>query len=138
MHELITQEEFVSTYITPFSGVEYFYSYRLGYIAWRRGTGDNIELLHIRSFQPGKGYGRFLFYTMLRRLKADPPYHSVFGFTRVGNAEARAFYGALGFNLSVVDGLYAEGQAVLFWQQYTKLTELFDAYYLRSSARPSS
>jgi len=92
-----------------------------GFIAWRRGTGDNVELLHIKTSEKGRGYGRSLIYQMLDSLQEDPPYYSVFGFTRSSNQSAQAFYGALGFNLQQVDGLYTEGSAVLFWQSYTKL-----------------
>lgn len=119
------KSDFLGRYVTPFEGVSYIYKEDKGYIVWRLGTGDNVELLHIRTFKKGLGYGRQLFYGMLNGVKT---YYSVFGFTRVGNQEAHAFYGALGFNLQTVSGLYQEGSAILFWQSYEKLLEARSEY----------
>jgi ribosomal protein S18 acetylase RimI-like enzyme len=121
-------EDFYDEYIEPFHTPTYVYDYT-GWIVWRVGTGLNVELLHIRTHKKRRGYGRRLFYKMLDRLTAKPPYHSVFGFTRVSNAEAKAFYGALGFNLVEINGLYQHGHAVLFWQEFNKLCEQRDAYF---------
>lgn len=128
MHEPLTRAEFIARYVVPFKGLEHVYQDGAGFIAWRRGTGDNVELLHIRTFESGKGHGRRLFYQMLDRLADRPPYYSIFGFTRVSNAEAQAFYGTLGFYLQAVEGLYAEGTAVMFWQSYIRLTEKRDRH----------
>lgn len=102
--------------------------YSAGYIIWRVGTGENVELLHIKTVDKGKGWGRSLFYQMLIRLQTDPPYYSIFGFTRTSNEEAQAFYGALGFNLQPIEGLYKDGTAVMFWQSYEKLVEEMNTY----------
>lgn len=99
-----------------------------GVIVWRYGTGRNVELLEIHTNERGKGYGRQLVYRMLDRLKFDPPYHSVFGFTRVSNEEARAFYAALGFRLHEVPGVYADGRAVLFEAPYADLVKEMERY----------
>lgn len=99
-----------------------------GYVTWRRGTGGNVELFNIKTRDRGKGYGRQLVYAMLDALKADPPYHSVFGFTRVSNEEARAFYAALGFRLHEVPGVYADGRAVLFEAPYADLVKEMERY----------
>ena len=112
---------FLRNCINPFKEIEHEYVENRGYIVWRRGTGDNVELLHIRTFKKGEGHGRKLFYKMLDRLSKRPPYHSVFGFTHVGNSEARLFYGALGFWLRPVVGIYQEGSAILFCQSYKTL-----------------
>jgi len=100
----------------------------LGEIVWRYGTGANVELLEIHAVPRGKGYGRALVYTMLVTLRDDPPYHSVFGFTRVSNEEARAFYAALGFRLHEVPGVYADGRAVLFEAPYADLVREMERY----------
>lgn len=99
-----------------------------GYIVWRRGTGGNVELLHIRTYEKGKGSGRQLVYRMLVRLRVDKPYHSVFGFTRVANDEAKAFYAALGFSLTEVPGIYADRRAVLFFAPYDDLVKRMEEY----------
>ncbi len=99
-----------------------------GDIVWRPGTGGNAELLYIHTTEHGKGYGRALVYMMLDDLKSDPPYHSVFGFTRVSNEEARAFYAALGFRLHEVPGVYADGRAVLFEAPYADLVKEMERY----------
>lgn len=110
----------LATAAWPFERVE-FYEAAHGYIVWRLGTGGNVELLHIKAEPRGRGHGRRLFYQMLERLRESPPYHSIYGFTRVSNEEARAFYGALGFCLQEVAGVYADGRAVLFWAPYEVL-----------------
>lgn len=115
--------EFSNRCLTPFGKTPHIFIANKGYIVWRLGTGNNTELLHIRTFEKGRGYGRKLFYEMLDWLKKEPPYYSVFGFTRVGNTEARKFYGTLGFKLQLVEGLYRDGMAIMFWQSYEKLLE---------------
>jgi ribosomal protein S18 acetylase RimI-like enzyme len=89
-----------------------------GYVVWRRGTGGNVELLHLRAAQ---GHGRRLLRRMLDGLASDPPYCTVFGFTRVGNVTAQGFYKAMGFTLTQVAGVYADGSAVVFSQTFEKL-----------------
>ena len=95
-----------------------------GYISWRWGTGDNVELTHLRSAEPGNGQGRKLLRSMLAALKNDPPYCTVFGFTRTCNKVAQAFYQDMGFVLSPVEGVYADGDAVLFSANYVDLCRL--------------
>ncbi len=96
-----------------------------GYIVWRRGTGDNVELLHIRATRSGMGV--HLLRGMLYALRHDPPYGgegTVFGFTREGNMKARHWYRDMGFTLTDVEGVYAEGFAVLFSATYKTLVEI--------------
>jgi len=113
----LSLEEFKEKYITPFGRLGYIFDDR-GYIVWREGTGNNIELLHIGVFEKRKGYGRQLVKEMLERLEENPPYFSVFGFTRTSNKIAHSFYKTLGFNLVPLAGLYKDGSAVMFWQDY--------------------
>lgn len=110
-------------YIKPYIGI-HLIEHANGYIAWRRGTGDNVELLHLRTFSPGKGTGRELVTAMLRKLLERPPYATVFGFTRTVNKASQEFYKALGFELTEVKGVYADGTAVLFSQTFKTLLEL--------------
>lgn len=109
--------------IQPFTKVESI-QYENGYIVWRRATGDNVELLHLRTFSPGKGTGRELVKAMLHKLLENPPYATVFGFTRSVNESAQSFYKALGFELSEVKGVYDDGTAVLFSQRFKTLLEI--------------
>lgn len=92
-----------------------------GYIVWRYGTGLNVELLHLKVSKPGHGTATKLLQDMLRRLKQDPPWATVFGFTRVNNESAQGFYSWAGFDLSVVKGVYADGEAMLFSARYDDL-----------------
>lgn len=107
--------------IAPY-GIPYSASLPNGYIVWRKGTGDNYELLHIRTYVKGKGTGRELLRLMLLSLRKNPPYATVFGFTRVSN-ESKGWYEAMGFDMTVVKGVYAEGSAIVFSQTYDKLME---------------
>jgi GNAT superfamily N-acetyltransferase len=95
-----------------------------GVIGWRWGTGDNVELTHLRATQNRNGHGRRLLVGMLLALRAEPPYCTVFGFTRTGNLVAQEFYRAMGFTLTPVAGVYADGAAVLFSARYDDLCRL--------------
>jgi hypothetical protein len=79
-------------------------SYRLlpdgSYIVWRVGTGENVELLHLKVVNQNEGTGTALFKMMLEALRENPPYHTVFGFTRGYNSVAMEFYLAMGFDLT--------------------------------------
>ena len=93
-----------------------------GFIGWRWGTGDNVELVDLQvNGAPRTGGGRRLLTEMLRALKASPPYATVFGFTRSPNLDAQRFYAAMGFALSTVVGVYADGSAVVFSARYSDL-----------------
>jgi ribosomal protein S18 acetylase RimI-like enzyme len=85
-----------------------------GYIVWRVGTGDNIEILHISACIEGKGYGRELVRCMCERLKEtkSEPYFSVFGFTKANNDNAIKFYIGLGFMVKPVTSIYKDGASV--------------------------
>lgn len=112
----------VSTLVNPFVEVNYYEGVE-GYIVWRRGTGGNVELLHIRSSRLREGYGTRLIKEMVRRLRSDPPYKTIFGFTRTANRDAHQFYASLGFDLSPVRGVYADGDAVVFSRDYDALVK---------------
>lgn len=92
-----------------------------GYIVWRMGTGNNTELLHIKVKEPGNGGGSRLLKLMLLQLQQNPPYATVFGFTRAGNLAAHFFYEQMGFTLSPVQGVYDEGAAVVFAARFDDL-----------------
>ncbi len=108
-------------HIEPYQRLGYVHS-EDGYIVWRTGTGGNAELLHLRSQRPGGG--QRLLVRMLEALTADPPYATVFGFTRAGNTEAQEFYRKAGFTLTRVTGVYADGEAIVFSRPYAELLAL--------------
>jgi hypothetical protein len=110
----------LSKYVEPYTRIETRETPD-GYIVWRLGTGENIELLHLKSFKDGGGFR--LVRLMLNELLKTPPYSSVFGFTRIVNTEAHRFYEKCGFTLSMVDGIYADGRAVVFSAKFEKLCE---------------
>ena len=109
--------------LKPYIGV-HLIEHENGYVVWRTGTGNNTELLHIKTFISGKGTGSELVKAMLIKLKENPPYATVFGFTRTVNQASQDFYKALGFELSEVKGVYEDGTAIVFSQLFTKLLEL--------------
>lgn len=93
-----------------------------GFIGWRWGTGDNVELVDLQvTGVPRTGGGRRLLVEMLRVLKDDPPYCTVFGFTRTSNLDAHQFYRAMGFDMTLVLGVYADGDAWVFSARYADL-----------------
>ncbi len=118
--------EFKDQYVLPYSKPRYFIDGRRGFIVWRMGTGMNVELLHIRANEQRQGYGRQLFYHMLESLvveKVMTPYYSVFGFTRVSNHRSKEFYKSMGFSLQSIQGLYYDGEAIMFWQEFPILLQ---------------
>ena len=114
--------DFIDRYISPFENLSWVYDEDMGFIVWRMGTGNNTELLHIKTFEKRQGNGKKLFIKMLAKLTDSPPYYSIFGFTRSNNIEAHNFYKALGFNINKVDGLYSDGECRIFWAEFNKLT----------------
>lgn len=131
----LSHKQVKDKYITPFGNPHYFYSRDNGFIAWRMGTGLNIELLHIRAWELRKGSGRKLLYHMLNRLGTEPdmrPYHSVYGFTLVTNERAIEFYESMGFDIQHLyntPGIYKDAEStVLFSQRFTTLLETMQAY----------
>lgn len=117
-------EEFKDKYIKPFDGLEYIFVEDVGYVVWRRGTGGNVELLHIRAFTTGRGDGSRLVKMMLKKLKENPPYFSIFGFLLDSNVPMKKVYSRMGFNLiEGLDGPYKHGKACLMWQSFDVLCE---------------
>lgn len=128
-------DDFMKDYLKPFNGCKYFYDSERGFIVWRTGTGLNVELLHVRAFRLRQGFGRVLVHHMLDCLNLEgPPYYSVYGFTRVSNERAIEFYHALGFQTQHVVGLYKDGEAVMFWQDFDVLMEAMDEDRVRREA----
>lgn len=93
-----------------------------GTIHWRAGSGGNVELLYlrIRDNCQRQGHGTELLRTLVRSVN---PYATVYGFTRVSNTAAQAFYRKHGFSLTVVDGVYDDGHAVLFSARHSDLAK---------------
>lgn len=100
-----------------------------GLIAWRRGTGDNVEITYIRVDEKRTGSGTRLVRDMVYQLMSRPPFHTVYGFTRSTNFVAHDFYRSLGFTLSEVHGVYRDGKAIVFSVEYkelyNKIVEIF-------------
>lgn len=108
--------------VAPFEGVS-FYENENGYIAWRRGTGDNVELLHIRVYVTQKGHATKLLKEMVKQLSHHPPYHSVYVFVLANNHPALCAYDSWGFKLTRIEGLYKKGGTVIGTIPYTTLRD---------------
>ena len=119
----IPANETIEKYLDPYQQVDIACSPAGGFIVWRKGTGLNVELLHLKVTTEREGEGQALFLQMLRRLQAKPPYESIFGFTRVSNTAAQSFYLKMGFVLQTVLGVYADGEAILFTETYDRLKQ---------------
>lgn len=81
-----------------------------GYLAWKMGTGENIEIKFIEVSEKGKGYATELVREMLTHIE---PYHSVYVFRLAGNESAGHFYRKCGFEETTIKGLYGGDDAVL-------------------------
>ena len=114
----------IAKHVCPYEEVDYYEIEGEGYIVWRRGTGDNVEMLHLKAERTLEGIGSRLIKAMLVRLRLDrPPYETVYGFCRTNNFQAIGFYERLGFDISVVKGVYRDGDAVVFSAKYKDLCE---------------
>ena len=113
--------------IREYHPLEYIYDPSLGYLAWRLGTGDNLEFLFIEVAEKRKHYGTELYRQMVKRLEESGrrPYYSVFGFVLGGNDGARTFYSALGFQeVNLGRSVYKNDDTVLVWIPYEKLKKI--------------
>jgi len=97
--------------------IDYIY-WPEGYMVWRIGTGDNIEILFIEVSEKRKGMGTKLFKEFLKRIN---PYHSVFVFHLASRKDAEKFYKSVGFNKSIKCGIYKDDKTVLRWATYEEL-----------------
>jgi len=88
-----------------------------GFLAWRYGTADNIEIFDMLVKEKRKGYGTQLVRILLEELKETQP-QLLFGFTKKNNVVAQCFYSSLGFKLTS-----EMGDNLLFWQNYKNLYE---------------
>lgn len=116
-------EDFYSYYIEKYLPQYFMFFPGVGYIVWRFGTGENVELLHIRSFKTGHGFGQRFVKCMLRELKKTPPYYSVYGMTLASNLPAIKLYEKLGFITMECPFPYKEGNSVVFYQEFEILCQ---------------
>lgn len=119
MSDCLTWGEFLDKYHKPYRGLGHIFWPDKGFIVWRLGTGQNTELLHIRSFVPRQGYGKELLKEMLRQIN---PYYSVFGFG-LQSRSVEGFYQKMGFRIIPMPGP-TKDEGILFWQSFEKLRGL--------------
>lgn len=122
-NKAFTFDEFHGHYVEKYLPQYYMFFPNRGYIVWRLGTGENVELLHIRSFETGHGLGQRLVKAMLRELKKNPPFHSVFGMTLASNSPAVKMYQNAGFNIMECPFPYKGGNSVVFYQSFDVLCQ---------------
>ena len=122
----MNETDFLAKYVDGFKGVFHVFDARRGYIVWRRGTGGNFEILHLRAFQLRRGYATSLIRQMLEQLKHNPPYFSIFVFMLGENKNAQGAYEALGFKLQRVRGLYKTDDAFIGTASYEVLCERYE------------
>jgi GNAT superfamily N-acetyltransferase len=117
-------DDFWMKYIRKFEWIEYIYDER-GYLVWREGTGNNIEILHLRAFEEGKGNGPRLIKEMLAKLKMrHTPYYSVFGFILNDNIPVKKMYRKLGMIENAgIARLYKFGAACIVCQDFEILCQ---------------
>lgn len=114
-------QEFYNHYISLYLDQYFIFIPNVGYIVWRYGTGENVELLHIRSFETGKGTGPKLVKVMLRELQKKPPFFSIFGFMLASNEPVIKMYRKMGFNTMEIPAPYKGCSSVMICQSYDVL-----------------
>jgi GNAT superfamily N-acetyltransferase len=120
-------EEFEEKYLAPYKDLDYVFWPEKGFIVWRMSTGENAELLHVRTFVRGKGYSRELVGAMIQGLhEKRPPYFSVFGFALASRVDLKTVYPRLGFEISEdIPGPYKGGPSFMFYQSFEKLKKIY-------------
>lgn len=89
-----------------------FYSAETGYIVWREGTGNNLEILFIEG--AGKELCRIMVKEIIRQGKR--PYNSVFAFRLGSNEIADKFYRKVGFQcVELGKSVYRDDTTALMW-----------------------
>lgn len=116
-------EEFYGHYVKPYLDMDYIFVPEEGYVAWRRGTGENVEVLHIRAFKTGRGLGVLLAQAMIYELKKNPPYYSVFGFGLASNLPPQKVWKKVGFDIEITKAPYKGGPAFLVSQSFEILVK---------------
>ena len=115
----ISYKDFINKYVKKFQNIDFIYLPEKGFIVWRLGTGENVELLHIRTFIHKKGYARKLIKEMIKKLKKNPPYYSIFGFALSSRKNLKKIYQRLGFKVTPnISGPYKKGLSFLFYSNY--------------------
>lgn len=98
-------------------------------IAWRSGTGGNLEIVQLEVNKKREGLGREIVRRMVHGLIAGVqgplPYHSVYAFCLGSREDACAFYKNLGFTETLASlhpgGLYKDDCAHLYVIPWSKL-----------------
>jgi hypothetical protein len=122
----INYADFISKYIKKFENINFIYWPKKGFIVWRMGTGENIELLHIKTFIPKKGLAKELIREMIKKLEKTPPYYSIFGFGLSSRENLKDIYQKLGFNVTPdMPGPYKTSLSFLFYQNYENLKKKY-------------
>ena len=118
-------DQFFDHYVREYLPQYYLFFPNKGYIVWRLGTGENIELLHVRAFKTGQGLGPRIIKEMLREIKKSRvPYYSVWGLLLASNEPMIKTYQKMGFNLHECPGPYKHGPSIMMWQSFEKLCEI--------------
>lgn len=93
-----------------------------GYLVWRHGTGNTVEILHLEASARRLGYGRSLVRHLLSDLyDSGFDVSTVYGFTRERLVQAQVFYVGIGFNLISLKDYYGDGGSVMFRQKFVDL-----------------
>lgn len=121
VQEADLQENFYKKYIEQYTSCKFIFVPKIGYIVWRLGTGENIELLHIRTFSQGKGHGGWLIKSMIFDLKNSPPYYSIFGFSLASNVRAIGMYRKAGFKIIECPFPYKYDKSIIFCESFVNL-----------------
>lgn len=98
--------------LIPYRELSVFYNESIGYIAWREGTGNNLEILFI------EGKGKELCTIMVKELirQGKLPYNSVFAFRLGSNEIANKFYQKVGFQgVDFGKSIYRDDTTALMW-----------------------
>lgn len=83
-----------------------------GYLVWRYGTDNNVEIYDIYVQEKRQRLGTELFKKLIDELADNPPKY-IFMFTKKDNIIAQKFYLKLGFEI-----LPVFGNNFLIWRKY--------------------
>lgn len=112
--------------VRHYRDLRYLHKPHVGYVVWRVGTGDNLEIVFVRAAEPGHGYGKRMLREMVAAVTSvgPRPYHSVYAYRLRSNEQAGRFYRALGFReVDLGASVYRDDGTVLAWVPWAELVK---------------
>ena len=86
-----------------------------GFIEWREGTGGNIEITQIKTYEKRRGTGKELIWKLIEK---EDCYYSIYAFVLASRKRVRNFYKSCGFQeIELGRSVYKNDKTILVWKK---------------------